>query len=1375
MKIRLKMNKFILFGAVLLSMFICICFVPFNVCANNDNFSELDLLDVDNSISVQNDITSIFTFTPISETECDVRLADKTATQAIIPEKVEINGIEYDVTVIAANGFTSATKLEMVRLPKTVKTIGSNAFINCKALNSITLTAVETIGANAFAMTNMDYLIIPTTVTSVASTILRGANTQVYVRTALEEGTTVPEGWVTNWNGSNKNQAVEFDSSFVPEVKYEFVSPEIATFALGDDVELRTGGYYVTGYQEFCTIDTDDYKEVYIPATYTGEDGIEYPIIGIDSFAFLYNVIDKVTIGYAEEPIKLASESFFGLEGSVITFNREIVLESEDYEGNLAVSESVFADSKVLTIILPNSIEAIGNNMFDGCENLRDIHFINPDETLSSLAEANMNISLISTQRVKLPTTVTYIGNNAFNLTRNILELYVPNSVEVVGSNIISGWTSNQTVYVDLVADDPKLENWNEFWALGSGQDDTANVVYRLSDASYQITYNVDKEYHNNPETYISSEGVSLLPVQMAGYTFKGWYLDEEFTKPIENITIGMVGNITLYAKLVGNEYTIKYNRNQPILASNPVAGDMEESTHTYGTTSAISENKFSLKGWTFTGWVDDDGNKYQDGDEVTTALTSGKLILYAQWAQNSYNLKYVGNRPNDASSSINPNKDINETHTYEEEFNIKGSIFSVTGWTFTGWNTEKNGSGDSYVIGSKKRSLTEGEEITLYAQWKMNTYIIEYNSNGGSGTIPFIEPRYEDSYTLPKNPYTYAGKNFTGWNTEADGSGISYKENQIVSKLTMENKKRITLYAQWKWNDYNIWYNSNFPNGKNNSIKKMSYKVNTPANLEKTSFSYTGWTFKEWNTEANGSGDSYKAEERIDWICEDGATINLYAQWEATTYTITYNANLPMTNVTRTDQYPSTTNHTYDSASNINPYYTLVSWEMTGWYLENGTTYTSGQQVMNLVTDGGNITFVAQWKEKENVHDCKNSNGIYEIVSIDQLKGISQGSYKIMRDIKIEYNWEAIKVFTGTLDLDGHTITYRYDSLGANSNYGFILNNKGTITNGFLKSYIVQSSVDTSQENEVYIGGVVAENNGIISNVGVLSSLGKNNDSMTSDKTTTDINVRSVKSIIGGIAGINNNTIENCTNNASIGGSYYIGGIAGKNYNKINECTNEGQIWYCSISGDNKCVGGIVAANYENAEIKKCNSNAEIIFAYRVDNNSTDLVYMARIVGWTYNLSSISGCTGLTDPIDIKVSNLTNLQLMYIKSENKLLFGYNFNVGKLSSSPDTEHEHEYIYTPDSREPTKWHIQNCICGSTLSRQAHVIRYADRNNTTANCIYCHYALNLKTDLYIVEGGLILSSTKETDFNCILQENVIVLEKDESDENSKNEIQ
>ena len=43
------------------------------------------------------------------------------------------------------------------------------------------------------------------------------------------------------------------------------------------------------------------------------------------------------------------------------------------------------------------------------------------------------------------------------------------------------------------------------------------------------------------------------------------------------------------------------------------------------------------------------------------------------------------------------------------------------------------------------------------------------------------------------KNGYT-----FVGWNTEADGSGTSYTDEQLMSDIE-ESKTPLTLYAQWE------------------------------------------------------------------------------------------------------------------------------------------------------------------------------------------------------------------------------------------------------------------------------------------------------------------------------------------------------------------------------------------------------------------------------------------------------------------------------------------------------------------------------------------------------------------------------------------------
>lgn len=56
-----------------------------------------------------------------------------------------------------------------------------------------------------------------------------------------------------------------------------------------------------------------------------------------------------------------------------------------------------------------------------------------------------------------------------------------------------------------------------------------------------------------------------------------------------------------------------------------------------------------------------------------------------------------------------------------------------------------------------------------------------------------------DTSYELPQNKFTKNGYVFTGWNTRADGTGVSYSEKESIENLIDENYGTIILYAQWK------------------------------------------------------------------------------------------------------------------------------------------------------------------------------------------------------------------------------------------------------------------------------------------------------------------------------------------------------------------------------------------------------------------------------------------------------------------------------------------------------------------------------------------------------------------------------------------------
>ena len=115
-------------------------------------------------------------------------------------------------------------------------------------------------------------------------------------------------------------------------------------------------------------------------------------------------------------------------------------------------------------------------------------------------------------------------------------------------------------------------------------------------------------------------------------------------------------------------------------------------------------------------------------------------------------------------------------------------------GHIFTGWNTEPDGSGDTYIPGS---TFTILSETTIYAEWVLVFRVI-YDGNGyDEGIVPVDILPYQTSNmatilsqgNLSKNGYA-----FGGWNSAADGTGTSYAAGDA---LTIGSTSMV-LFAQW-------------------------------------------------------------------------------------------------------------------------------------------------------------------------------------------------------------------------------------------------------------------------------------------------------------------------------------------------------------------------------------------------------------------------------------------------------------------------------------------------------------------------------------------------------------------------------------------------
>ena len=139
-----------------------------------------------------------------------------------------------------------------------------------------------------------------------------------------------------------------------------------------------------------------------------------------------------------------------------------------------------------------------------------------------------------------------------------------------------------------------------------------------------------------------------------------------------------------------------------------------------------------------------------------------------------------------------------NTTCTYDEECTLRSNAFTKTGHTFAGWKHGDN----NYTNGQKVTNLATSGTVTLDAKWTKNTYTISFNNNDGEGSMADLPMTYSEAQHLTKNTFTRTGYTFAGWNTQANGEGTNYDDEQEVNNLTAENNATITLYAKWTKNE---------------------------------------------------------------------------------------------------------------------------------------------------------------------------------------------------------------------------------------------------------------------------------------------------------------------------------------------------------------------------------------------------------------------------------------------------------------------------------------------------------------------------------------------------------------------------------------------
>lgn len=378
--------------------------------------------------------------------------------------------------------------------------------------------------------------------------------------------------------------------------------------------------------------------------------------------------------------------------------------------------------------------------------------------------------------------------------------------------------------------------------------------------------------------------------------------------------------------------------------------GDEQELISNYNEPANIPDQ--SKDGYTLTGWEDEQGNPVDPTQPITEDVK-----IHPIYRTHTYTIKFNSNGANGEMTNL--------AMTYDETKTLPANAFDFPGRTYAGWDTEANGSGIHYDDQAEVKNLTSEDNgvVTLYAQWSINPFHIDYDGNGAtSGEMATTNCEYDSECVLRENAFVKTGYHFVGW---------KYSNNDYADKADVKNiieGGTITMVAQWEVNHYTIVFdiNTDDSNASGDMADMANLEYDHDYILTANAFTRTGYNFGGWNTEIDGRNFGLTDEQEFhNLTTTDNAVITLYAQWDPTQYTIIFHANNE--NVENPDAMAVQV-VTYDVETTLNPIeYTWWQHKLVEWTTNangTGTKYADKAAIKNLNANGGEVHLYAKWRE---------------------------------------------------------------------------------------------------------------------------------------------------------------------------------------------------------------------------------------------------------------------------------------------------------------------------------------------------------------------------------------------------------------------------
>ena len=370
---------------------------------------------------------------------------------------------------------------------------------------------------------------------------------------------------------------------------------------------------------------------------------------------------------------------------------------------------------------------------------------------------------------------------------------------------------------------------------------------------------------------------VSSKAYPEAGYQLLGWYdgLDESaslcegYIDPTDsrviNPKVTSEDETTYYARIrarTDTKYIVEHHFRNWDNATNGSYKKVVTNTY-YGTTGeTVTPSLLDL-----TSKDEYKGYRYESGLESKTINSAGTTVFTIKYIKDSTELRYLPNEPRD--SAVNGSVESQNGYVGYDVI-VKDNAFTITGYTFNGWNTKADGSGTSYSKGDAYTLLADvdGEKPNvLYAQWVKTDasakYTVEHYKLDSEGVAKRVAS--EELAGKIGETVTAKEKTFDGYTYKSDLSEYSGK---------IQENGSLVLKLYYTPNEDTLTYDANGGSPTKvvrNGVVGQVMTVESGSTL----FSRPGYTFTGWIT----SGGTKYIDSSYTLTASDDILI---AQWVA-------------------------------------------------------------------------------------------------------------------------------------------------------------------------------------------------------------------------------------------------------------------------------------------------------------------------------------------------------------------------------------------------------------------------------------------------------------------------------------------------------------